>query len=161
MLSVGFLPPPKGCFCLSSTPMTVYRPVSMLTSLPMAFCFAEEFLPRVVSEDHDVLAALILRVGPEAALKEGEVGDESDLGSGALQNGAGNLFAVVLHADIADAELRLDVLIAAIGGDHMGQRAQREDVVDVELFAGEHFGGGPHADDRHVKDPEDIAARVN
>ncbi len=54
--------------------------------------------------------ALSSVVGPEAALQEGEIGDQADLRGGSLQDGAGDLLAVVFHADIADAELRLDVL---------------------------------------------------
>ena len=42
--------------------------------------------------------------------------------------------------------MRLHVLTSAIGRHHMGQRAQRQHVVDGQLLAGELLGRGPHAD---------------
>ena len=138
--------------------MTVYSPGLDVDFLADGILFAEELVPGIVPQDHHVFASLIFCVIPQSALKEGKVGDQSDLRCGSLQNGAGDLLAVVFHADIADAELRLHMLKAAIGRDDVWQRAKRDYVIEVELFAGKHFGSGTHADDGHMKYPEDIVA---
>ena len=119
---------------------------------------AEQLFPGVVAQDAHVRAALVFLVGEETAFAKRQIADVAHFGRGTLQNGPGHLLAVVLHADVAHAELAY-VLEAAVGCHHMRQRAQRQHVVEGELLARQLLGGGPHADDRHVEDPEDIRAQ--
>ncbi len=65
---------------------------------------------------------------------------------------------VVLHADRAHAE-HADMLKAAVGRDDVGQGAKSEHLVEVELFAGQHLGGGAHADHGHMEYPEHVGAQ--
>ena len=64
---------------------------------------------------------------------------------------------LVFDTDLTHAELAY-VLKAAVGGSDVGQSAQRNDVVEGQLLARQHFGGGSHADDGHMKHPDHIGA---
>ena len=46
--------------------------------------------------------------------------------------------------------------VCAVCGHDVGQGAQGQRVVEGQLFAGQHLGGGLHADHGHVEDPEDV-----
>ena len=66
--------------------------------------------------------------------------------------------AVVLDADVADAELFIHMANFSIGGNHVGEIAQGKGIFEGELLAGDLLGGGPDADHGHVEDPENVRA---
>ena len=156
-LSLGFLPPPKALGRFSSVPMTVkVRPSKSVISLPMGSVVAEEVFGGVVAKDGDAGGA----VHGRSACRSGRRVRFQSLTSRMLKacrRRERDVFNLV-RSPLGDRRSRRRTGSSGIaqrggGGDDVRELADGHGVVVGELLAGEHLGGGTHADDGETEDP--------
>ena len=94
---------------------------------------AEQLLPGVVAQNAHMCRPLVVVVGIQAALLQGQICHIGNFCGRAFQHGSRRLLALVLHAYGAHAELPR-MLVGAVGGNHVGQGAQGQHVIHGQLL---------------------------
>ena len=160
ILSLGFDPVPRACFCSAKTPTTVNTCPSTRTSwLIGIFTLGEERFGRIVAQDDDGGVMLLVRIVEEASALEVEIADLDDGRRVALQDDVGGAVVAAAHGARPDSYVEILNVCERGSRHHVRQPSETVRPFRFELLALQHRRRLP-AESRKRKAVADDRART-